>query len=173
MKKIKGIIITITLTICLCMTGCAKEPEKIELTGDNLEEYFILDASVDNVDIHKVTGLVSAEWAATADLNATAKLKKDVDVEDVVIEGYITTTGLCWTNQKFSFKLQVDKDGYGEASERMEPLSDNIGESSLLKPDYPSIKTISNDQLSEGESLAMDGNIVITSVSGYIYESEE
>lgn len=172
MKKFKSIVLAITLVLSTCLIGCGKEPVKVDLTGENIEDYFIFDVSLEDVDISPTMGLFSAEYTTSANMNVSAKLKKDVAVEDVVIEGYITTSGLCWAGRNWAFKLQVDKDGEATTVERLEPLKNQVGGSSIMKPDYPEIFTVHPD-LEEGEYLVDDDNIVITSVTGCVYEEQE
>lgn len=73
-------------------------------------------------------------YKGTAKLNASARLKKDVKVDNVRINGRVITDGLCWASKIFEFTLELDKDGKAEYSKLI-----STGEAGMLKPDEPKI----------------------------------
>lgn len=112
MKKIVGMCI-IVLSI-LTLTGCGKEkePVAVKLNEDNFSDYFILDVQLKNYKREEQTDLISRyEYRGSADLVATVRPKKDVTIEDVVINGKIITSGMTWAGNVYQFTLELDKDG--------------------------------------------------------------
>lgn len=167
------VAIAIIITLVLTLVWNNNKVTEVKLTGDNLEEYFIIDASVEDVDIGSTSGLFSTEYTGTATLNVSARLKEDVDIENVVIEGCVYLDGRCWLGTPYTFKLQLDKNGNAEITQHIDANEDEIGNSSLLRPEYPKLsatatKLYANDYV----SLAMDGQVVITSISGSVYVTE-
>lgn len=169
------VAIAIIITLVLTLVWNNNKVTEVKLTGDNLEEYFIIDASVEDVDIGATSGLFSIEYTGTATLNVSARLKEDVDFENVVIEGCVYLDGMCWLGTPYTFKLQLDKDGNAEITQHIDANEGEVGNSSLLKPEYPKLSASVTELYANDNdyvSLAMDGQVVITSISGSVYVTE-
>ena len=150
--------------VLFALTGCKKEPVKVDLTADNFSKYIILNVQFDNADTKTKKGLLGTEYKGTATLKATAKLKKDVNVEDVVIEGLVSPSGMLWSSETYRFKLELDKNGEAEYSKDVET------DYSILKPEEQPILGKYYNKVEDGQFLAVDGKVLITSLSGSVYD---
>lgn len=117
----------------------------------------------DDADTKTKNSLFGTEYKGTATLKATAKLKKDVDVENVVIEGLVSPSGMLWAGETYTFKLELDKNGEAEYSKDVET------DYSILKPEEQPILGGYFDKVKDGQFL-IDDKILITSLSGSVYE---
>ena len=175
MKKVVRFLLMIT--ILFTITGCgekSKETVKIELNANNFSDYIILNVQLEDYERETTTGLITTyEYRGAATLKATTSLKKEVKVEDIVIKGKITTSGMCWNYLEFDFELILDKDGKAEFSKRI-----NTGKYGLMSPEEPSLSKFYSNyinpyELKEGEFYADDNEyILITSVTGSVYEEQ-
>lgn len=165
MKRIINTSLIIILIIIL--SGCQKkEPSKIELNEENFNDYIILDVDVTDFEKDTKMGLVTRyEYQGVANLKATARLRKDVNIENVIIKGKITTTGMCWSLKEYEFTLELDKNGEANYSKQI-----TTGEYGLLIPDKPSLSQFYFYELKDGEFFLNDNKIVITSINGNVYE---
>lgn len=150
--------------VLFALTGCKKEPVKVDLTADNFSKYIILNVQFDNADTKTKRGLLGTEYKGTATLKATAKLKKDVNIEDVVIEGLVSPSGMLWASETYKFKLELDKNGEAEYSKDVET------DYSILKPEEKPLLGIYTGNVEEGQFLTMDNKVLITSLSGSVYD---
>lgn len=166
MKKL--LILLAIGIVTLTLTGCGKkEPVKIELTKDNFENYIILDVQLTDFEEESKQGLfTSYEYRGAANLVAKARLKKDVEIEDVVIEGKIMTSGLTWALNTYDFTLKLDKNGEADFSKKI--TSGNYG---LTAPQEPSISSYFDYELKDGEFFLENNTILITSISGNVYDT--
>lgn len=181
MKKFRMIGCAFLGMLYLALCGCSssapqsveieEEPVAVTLTSENFSDYIILDVKIDDFEEENQIGLFGNEYRGAATLSATASLRKDVEVDSVIIEGRIVTDGLAWALNVYNFTLELNKDG--EAN-----YSDTIysGEFGLLRPESPTImSTPMLDMalsLNENEfitSVDNDGGVAIQ-VSGTIYE---
>ena len=160
----KAIIFLIIGLLALCIIGIfifqiLSKPKIIELNKDNFQDYIIFNLSLDDFEIENGSGLY-AWFKGTAKLNVSAKLKKDVEVDNVVINGRIHLNGLCWAGNNYTFTLELDKNGEAEISKEI-----TTGEAGILKPDEP-ILLSSEYYLQDGEFilenayLEVSGNII-------------
>ena len=169
MKKI--FLVILSLCLIISMVGCGqsekieqKEPTEIQLTKENFDEYIILNVNIKDFEIDYSTGLfTSYEYTGIANLEVEARLKKDVKVNNVKISGRISTTGKCWAMKNFDFSLQLDKNGEGDISNQI-----TTGDSSLLKPDRPTLFKFYNYSPSGNEFLINDDEVLITSLEGTV-----
>jgi hypothetical protein len=163
MKKVFCILLA--FIVMFAISGCGKK-EKIELTSENMRDYIILDVQLDDYEKESKDGLFITNYRGTATLNATAKLKKNVDVEDVVIKCKITTSGSAWALNVYEFTLELDKNG--EATYSKEITSGNYG---ITPPDEPSISRFYSYELQDGEFFYNEEEkILITEISGSVYD---
>ena len=167
MKKKKIIIISI---ICITIAIIAiisitivfnkkNEPKVIELGSDNFEEYIILDVNIGDFNVEQGRGLYSW-YKGVAKLKATARLKKDVQINEVVIKGRIGTSGLCWASKSYDFILELDKNGEAEYSKQI-----TTGDAGMLYPDEPSICTYlyeanENEFLVKNAYIEVSGSVI-------------
>lgn len=168
LKKLFNLMLTVTLVIAV--TGCGKkEPVKVELTGENFNDYIILNVQLEDYERETTKGLFTTyEYRGAATLKATTSLKKDVKVEDIVIKGKITPYGTCWNFLEFDFELKLDKDGKAEFTKRI-----NTGKYGLTSPEEPSLSKFYDYKLKENEFYADEEEyILITSISGSVYEEQ-
>lgn len=190
MKKVFLVILSMCLIIS--MVGCGqtekiekiekiekvekveqKEPIEIQLTKENFDEYIILNVNINDFEIDSSRGVSyllgydSYEYTGIANLEVEARLKKDVKVNNVKISGRISTTGMCWAMKNFDFSLQLDKNGEGDISNQI-----TTGDSSLVKPDRPTLFKFYNYSPSGNEFLINNDEVLITSLEGTITVSE-
>ena len=172
-KIIKHISLIVIPVLVIALTGCGtgkdtsnRKTVKVALDSNNFKEYVILNVQLENYQMETTTGLFTTyEYRGSATLRATASLKKDVKVEDVVIKGKIMTTGMCWSLLEYGFELTLDKDGRAEYSSII-----NTGNYGLTAPQAPQISKYYNE-LKDNEFFADDNQtIVITSVTGSVSE---
>lgn len=167
----KAVLILVITCGILALTGCGKkEPVEVELNAKNFNDYIILNVQLEDYEKESERGLFTTyEYRGAATLKATARLKKDVEVEDVVIQGKITPSGMCWNFLEFDFELILDKDGRAEFSKRI-----NTGNFGLMSPDEPKLSKFYNYELKENEFYADEEEyILITSLSGSVYEEQK
>lgn len=164
--KNKKIVVLVGIIFFIAIIGVVfylifskNTPKTIELNSENFEDYFIFDVSIDDFNVQKSGGLFSS-YKGTAKLNASAKLKKDVKLENVTVNGKIITSGLCWAGNVYSFTLDFDKDGKAEYSKTI-----TTGDAGMLYPEEPKLLTI--DDVSDGEFI-LEGAYL--KVSGSIIE---
>lgn len=166
MKKILSLLLVLVTIITI--TGCGKkEPVKVDLTSDNFNDYIILNVQFDNADTKTKSSIMGREYKGTATLKATAKLKKDVDVENIVIEGSVSPSGMLWASEEYTFKLELDKNGEAEYSKDVET------DYSILKPEEKPLLGMYTGKVKEGQFLAMDDKVLITSLTGSVYDIVE
>lgn len=146
------------------------EPVAITLDSSNFFDYIILDVKLEDIEREQRTGLFGTEYRGSAQLTAEVSLRKDVQVDSVVIEGRIVTEGLGWALNIYDFTLELDKDGEAEYSNTI-----YSGEYGILPPDNPNMM---NSTMLQG-ALTLNANEFITEVddgavalqvSGTIYE---
>ena len=154
------ILAIISITSIIIVANKKNEPKIIELGSENFEEYIILDVNIEDFNVEQGRGLYSW-YKGVAKLKATAKLKKDVQVDGVIIKGRIGTSGLCWASKTYDFILELDKNGEAEYSKQI-----TTGDAGMLYPDEPSICT-SLYEANENEFLIKNAYI---EVSGSIIE---
>ena len=172
MKKALSLFLVFAMCISLCackafndgfnagLSSVSKKP--VTITADNFGDYFILDVDVENFEVDEKPGISMRQYRGVADLVATARLKKDVDVEDLVIDVSVLLSGMLWTGSRYTLQLQFDKDGYAE--EKLEIMTEYNG----LEPDRPELYPASKlSTLKEGEFEYENATI---KVSGTIYE---
>ncbi|MDD3241859.1 MAG: hypothetical protein PHQ64_03735 [Bacilli bacterium] len=165
MKKMIDAIIL--LMLCILLSGCVgkKEPVAITLNKDNFEEYIILDVQLNEFEKQSQRGLVTRyEYRGSAKLEAKARLRKDVKVENVIIKGKILTSGWCWAANTYEFTLELDKDGRAEYSETI-----YSGDYGLASPEEPSISSAIDRWVDVQENEFIVDNIIIQ-VDGVVYE---
>lgn len=135
-----------------------KEPQIIELNSENFNEYIILNVSIEDFNVENGRG-VYAWYKGVAKLKASARLKKDVQINDVVINGRIELSGLCWASNSYSFILELDKNGEAEYNKQI-----STGEGGILYPDEPKFytvrKPIENEFLVKDAYIQVSGSIV-------------
>lgn len=167
MKKLLCVLLIVIALVGI--TGCGetkKEPTKVTLTSENFSDYIILNVQFDDAETRTSSGILGTEYKGVAKLNASARLKKDVKVENVVITGKVKTAGMLWSSKEFSFKLEMDK--YGNATYSKDVETDY---SSFLKPEERPLKgEFYNYELQDGEFYLDNKYILITSLSGSIIE---
>ena len=137
-----AILILAIVGIFICMN---KEPKIIEISSQNFEEYIIFNASLEDFNVEKGRGLYA--WnKGTAKLIASAKLRKDVEANNIIITGRAILDGLCWAGKIYNFTLELDKNGEAEYSSQI-----TTGEGGMLYPDKPTFFTI--DEPNENEFI--------------------
>lgn len=167
-RKILGLLLAAFVVIAL--VGCGKkEPAKVELTDKNFNDYIILNVQFDDADSKSRVGILGPEYKGTATIKATAKLKKDVTVEDVIIEGKVAPSGMLWSGNEYTFKLELDKDGEAEYSKDIDTGDYTV----MLKPDEQPILCKYSSSLEDGQFLINDDKVVVTSLSGSVYIQED
>lgn len=129
------IFISISTLVVIFALKQNREPKLVKLGSDNFEEYIILDVDIENFNVERGRGLY-AWYQGTATLKAKARLKKDVQVDEVIIRGRVITSGLCWASKTYSFILELDKNGEAEYSKQI-----TTGEAGMLYPEEPSFST--------------------------------
>ena len=172
MKKVVSLLLAFVMCTSLCAckafndgfnAGLNSAPRKsVTITEENFKDYFILDVAVENFEIDKKPGISITQHRGVADLVATARLKKDVEFEDLVIEVSVLTSGMLWTGNRYTLQLQFDKDGYAE--EKLNIMTDYNG----LEPDRPELYPAS--KLSTLEDGAFEYENATIKVLGTIYE---
>ena len=172
MKKALSLLVVLVMCLSLCAckafndgfnAGLNRTSRKsVTITEDNFEDYFILDVAVENFEIDEKPGISVTQNRGVADLVATARLKKDVEYEDLVIEVSVLTSGMLWTGNRYTLQLQFDKDGYAE--EKLEIMTEYNG----LEPDRPELYPAS--KLSTLEAGAFEYENATIKVLGTIYE---
>ena len=165
MKKIFSLLLVVFAI--LAVAGCKKEPVKVDLTSENFNDYIILNVQFDNANTKTSSTILGTQYKGTATLKATAKLKKDVDTENVVIEGKVSPAGMLWASEEYTFKLELDKNGEAEYSEDVETAY------SILKPEEKPILGKYYGKVEDGQFLVFDEKVVITSLSGSVYDIVE
>ena len=160
MKKVLSLLLALVMCVSLCACGASGNP--VTITEENFEDYFILDVSVENFEIDKKPGISVTQNRGVADLVATARLKKDVAYENLVIEVSVLTSGMLWTGNRYTLKLQFDKNGYAE--EKLEIMTDYNG----LEPARPELYPAS--KLSTLEPGAFEYENATVKVLGTIYD---
>lgn len=154
--------------ILISLTGCGKKEEPIALNKDNFEDYIILEVKQPDFEKEQQRGLISTyEYRGTAQLVATARLKKDVKTENVIIKEKIVTSRMAWAGNVYEFTLELDKDGKAEYSQKI-----NSGKFTLVSPDEPSyfgnLDTFKvYTEVKDDDFVYKD---VLLNVSGTIYE---
>lgn len=163
MKKLLVLLLVGITTLTL--TGCGKkEPVKVELSSDNFSDYIILDVQFEDADSKSKKGILGTEYKGTATLKATARLKKDVQVENVVIEGRIRTSGQLWSGNEYTFKLELDKNGEANYSKQV----DTGGYTFAIKPEeQPIIYDLDLDP--DEDEFIYDKYII--KVNGNVYDN--
>ena len=166
----KLLIIPLIIIIILLISGGiffivhkqieASKPKIIELTSENFAEYIIFDVDISNFQVENGRGLFTT-YKGTAQLTATARLKKDVEINNVVINARVVTSGLCWAGNEYKFTLELDKNGEAEYSRRI-----TTGDAGILYPDEPKFHTLEMDKL---ENEFIHKNIFLE-VSGSVVE---
>lgn len=167
MKKKQIIIISIiclilaivVITSIIIVLNKKQEPKIIELGSENFEDYIILDVDIENFNVERGRGLYSW-YKGVATLKAKARLKKDVQVNEIIIKGRIGTSGLCWASKSYDFILELDKNGEAEYSKQI-----TTGEAGMLYPDEPSIctdlyKANENEFLVKNTYVEVTGSII-------------
>ena len=179
MKKI--FLLSLAFSICgLLLSACStstsevtppsEEPVAIILDSSNFSDYIILDVKLEDIEREQRTGLFGTEYRGSDQLIAEASLRKDVQVDSVVIEGRIVTEGLGWALNIYDFTLELDKDGEAEYSNTI-----YSGEYGILMPDNPNMMNSTMLQgaltLNTNEFITeVDDGAVALQVSGTIYE---
>lgn len=135
------------------------KPKVIELTSKNFGEYIIFDVDISDFQVEKSAGLLSL-LKGTAQLTATARLKKDVEINNVIITGRVVTSGLCWAGNEYKFTLELDKNGEAEYSKKI-----TTGDAGMLYPDEPKYHTLEtgkleNEFIHENIFLQVSGSVV-------------
>lgn len=162
------------LTLVL-LSGCrAAQKEVIPLTEENFEEYIILDVTLDNFETETKSGIWGTEYRGVARLTATARLRKDVELDNVTIKGKVETNGDLWYLNYYEFTLDLDKNGEAEDSQTI-----YSGEyTAFIRPEAPTITpaNLNSIPLTEDEfivSINEQGNSsegIVVQVSGNILE---
>lgn len=188
MKNFSILSCCFMIVCCLCLSSCSsssstefsgeesivKEPTAITLNADNFNDYIILDVKIEDFEKETKMGLIGPEYRGSAELSASASLRKDVAVDNVVIQARIVTEGFGWDYNIYSFTLELNKDGEAEYSAAI----DSGDYMAVLSPEAPSIMKTS--MIDNGLAITLDENEFITSVdndagvaiqvSGTIYE---
>jgi|GEM_PF-3385078 hypothetical protein len=155
------IFISISILATIFILNRKNEPKVVKLGSENFEEYFILDVDIEDFNVERGRGLY-AWYQGTATLKAKARLKKDVQVDGVVIKGRVITSGLCWASKVYNFTLELDKNGEAEYSKQI-----TTGEAGMLYPEEPGFGTYLYEA-NENEFLVK--NAAYIEVSGSIIE---
>ena len=119
MKKLINVILLVVL--CFSLVGCGKEPKEVQLTKDNFEKYIILDVQLSDYNVEKKNTLIGQDHKGTATLTVTARLRKNVNAEGIIINGAISIVPTSWSafSENPVFKLVLDKDGYAEYTKKI------------------------------------------------------
>ncbi len=96
-----------------------------------------------------------------------ARLKKDVQVENIILEGKVSPMGLGWNTEIYPFKLVLDKNGDADITNQI--FTDYIP---LLSPDMPETSKFSDYELIDNEFFINDETVVITSITGSVFEEK-
>lgn len=160
---------------CALLSGCSTtQKEPVPLTSENFEDYIILDVTLDNFETETKPGAFGTEYRGVAQLTATARLRKDVDVDNVTIKGKVETNGDLWYLNYYEFTLDLDKNGEAEDSQTI-----YSGEyTAFIRPEAPTITpaNLNSIPLTEDEfivSINEQGNSsegIVVQVSGNILE---
>lgn len=167
MKKMKKKIINLLLlgAFCIILSGCGKEPTKIELTADNFENYFNISAQVTDFRTEDKRTILGTDHYGYANLKITVNPKKNISTEDILIKGKVTYSGICWASNTDYFDVSINIDGKGETSKSI-----TTGQCPLLTPDNPGISSFYTYELKDNEFFIQDKKFVIYSISGSVYE---
>ena len=166
MKKVLGILF-ITIFI-FAMTGCGneKEPVKINLTSENFEEYFSVSAQVSDFNVDEKNSILGKDYIGYANLKIVINPKKEFKTENVAISGKVTISGLCWSGGIDPyFEVNLDMDGKAEYTDTI-----TTGTCPLWRPETPTVSKFYEYELKENEFFTSNEKILITSLSGIIYE---
>lgn len=176
LKKI--FLVILVLPICgIILNACSantseaiSEPVAVTLDSSNFSDYIVLDVKLEDIEQEERRGLLGLEYRGSAQLTAEASLRKDVQVDNVVIEGRIVTWGMLWNYNIYNFTLELNKDGEAEYSNTI-----YSGEYNLFSPENPTLMNADEMQrsleLNENEFITeVDDGAVAIQVSGTIYE---
>lgn len=137
------------------------KPKVIELTSENFNDYIIFDVNLSNFQVENGGGLYSW-YKGTAQLTATARLRKDVEINNIIINGRMVPSGLCWAGNEYEFVLELDKNGEAEYSTQI-----TTGDAGMLYPDEPILSALEIDK-KENEFIYKDVFLVVSgSVTEY------
>ena len=163
----KRLIVIILVILFLIIIGISAfifykvltKPKIIELTNENFNDYIIFNIDISNFEVEKGRGLY-AWYKGTAQLNASAKLKKDVEIDNVVINVRTVTSGLCWAGNQYEFVLELDKNGEAEYSKEI-----STGDAGMLYPDEPNfhileVDKLENEFINKNAFLKVSGSII-------------
>lgn len=166
MKRVVSFLLVVVALFTLTACGSqSKEPAKIELTKDNFENYFLVDASISDFSSQLKSSFGVKSYEGYANLKVTVIPKKEVKIEDVTIKGKVTLSGTCWTGNKASFDITLKLNGEAEYTKDI-----SSGTCSMWQPENPTISRFYNYESVENEFLVNDEKILITSISGSIYK---
>lgn len=170
MKKILSVLFIAILAITL--TGCgssekSKEPVKIELTKDNFETYFTVDANLSDFSSQLKSSIGIKSYEGYANLKVTITPKKEIKTENVVVKGKITLGSLCWAGNKEYFDMTLKLNGEAEYTRNI-----TSGNCSMWQPENPTISRFYEYEPKDDEFLVNEDKILITSISGSIYEEQ-
>lgn len=169
----------LTFLIFFTLTGCnnelkeivniTKEPVKVELTKYNFADYIIIDTNYNNFSVDTIPDpfINIYKHRGIADLIVKARLKKDVQVENIIIEGKVSPTGFGWASKIYPFKLVLDKNGEADTTNQI--FTDYIP---LVLPEMPEISKFFDYELIDNEFFINDETVVITSITGSVFEEQ-
>lgn len=171
MKKILSVLFIVILAITL--TGCgssekSKEPLKIELTSENFAEYFSISAQVSDFTVDEKSSILGTDYIGYANLKIVVNPKKEFKTEDVSIGGKVTISGMCWSSSLDPyFEVVLDMNGKAEYTKTI-----TTGTCPFFRPDMPTISKFYQYELKENEFFTSDDSVLITLLSGSIYEEQ-
>lgn len=166
MKKVLGILFI--MIFMFAMTGCGseKEPVKVKLTSENFSEYFSISAQASDFTVDEKSSILGTDYIGYANLKIVVNPKKEFKTEDVSIGGKVTISGMCWSGEIDPyFEVVLDMNGKAEYMETI-----TTGTCPLFRPDTPTVSKFYEYELKENEFFTSDDRILITSLSGSIYE---
>lgn len=168
-KRMRKILSFLLVTLVLfSITGCGnkvEEPVKIELAKDNFETYFTVDAQLSDFNSKLKSSIGLKSYEGYANLKVVVSPKKEIKAENVVIKGKVILGSLCWAGNKEYFEISLKLNGEAEY-----PKNITSGTCSMWQPENPTISRFYDYKPQENEFLVNDEKILITSITGNIFE---
>lgn len=169
MKKLLYVLLVVIALVGV--TGCGgkevkKEPVKVELTSENFEEYFTINAQVSDFNVDEKKSILGTDYVGYANLKVTIIPKKSFTTEGVSLVGKVAYTGLCWAGNTDYFSVDVDLNGSGEYQKTV-----TTGACPIFRPETPNIGGFygkTETDLDDGEFFARDKKFVITKLEGSV-----
>ena len=169
MKKVVSFLLMIA--VLFTITGCGgktKEPVKVELTSENFAEYFSISAQVSDFTVDENNTILGKDYIGYANLKIVVNPKKEFKTEDVSIGGKVTISGLCWSSGIDPyFEVTLDMNGKAEYTNTI-----STGTCPFLRPETPNVSKFYEYELIENEFFTSDDRILITSLTGSVYEEQ-